>query len=300
MAQVPLAGRVIFSDWHGVLSRDPFWTSIRNSAAHPLHDQLEAGMAGVFDPARSIANEWMKGLLSSEQVIAQMGIQLRRPLMARLRIELSANAYWRGMTLRSRDLAAEGLRYSPDGLTAADAHMRVAQAAADLGDAESARRAVALAHEARAGGHDDEVVQLGGEFSISQATHHYFAGAALMRLGGEERGAAEEIERAVALYQAGPGPGEQYSVECVARAGSDLAGVRIQSGDLDAAATVLDDVLSLPPAQRVTSVMARLRLVRTELAAPVFRGSARARELDQRIEDFGRDTITRGLHSLAP
>ena len=76
MDQVPLSGRVIFSDWHGVLSRDPFWTSIRLSATHPLHAQLEAGMAGVFDPARNIANEWMKGLLSSDQVIADMGIQL--------------------------------------------------------------------------------------------------------------------------------------------------------------------------------------------------------------------------------
>jgi hypothetical protein len=76
MRQVPLSGRAIFSDWHGVLSRDPFWTSIRNSATHPLHAQLEAGMAGVFDPARNIANEWMKGLLSSDQVIAEMGIHL--------------------------------------------------------------------------------------------------------------------------------------------------------------------------------------------------------------------------------
>jgi hypothetical protein len=62
MKQVPLSGRVIFSDWHGVLSRDPFWVSIRDSAAHPLHTQLEA--------------EWMKGLLSSSQVIAEMGIHL--------------------------------------------------------------------------------------------------------------------------------------------------------------------------------------------------------------------------------
>ena len=31
MKQVPLSGRVIFSDWHGALSRDPFWTSIRRS-----------------------------------------------------------------------------------------------------------------------------------------------------------------------------------------------------------------------------------------------------------------------------
>jgi FMN phosphatase YigB (HAD superfamily) len=76
MKQVPLSGRVIFSDWHGVLSRDPFWVSIRGSAAHPLHAQLEAGMAGVFASERGIANEWMTGLLSSSQVIAEMGIQL--------------------------------------------------------------------------------------------------------------------------------------------------------------------------------------------------------------------------------
>ncbi len=79
MSQVPLPRRVIFSDWHGVLSRDPFWTSIRLSATHPLHAQLEAGMAGVFDPARNTANEWMTGLLSSDQVIAEMGVQLRGP-----------------------------------------------------------------------------------------------------------------------------------------------------------------------------------------------------------------------------
>jgi len=75
MKQVPLSGRVIFSDWHGVLSRDPFWVSIRSSATHPLHAQLEAGMAGVFASERT-ANDWMTGLLSSGQVIAEMGIQL--------------------------------------------------------------------------------------------------------------------------------------------------------------------------------------------------------------------------------
>jgi hypothetical protein len=74
MKQLPLSGRVIFSDWHGVLSREPFWVSIRGCATHPLHAQLEAGMAGVF--AHRTANDWMTGLLSSDQVIAEMGIQL--------------------------------------------------------------------------------------------------------------------------------------------------------------------------------------------------------------------------------
>lgn len=78
MKQVPLWGRVIFSDWHGVLSRDPFWVSIRGSASHPLHGKLEAGMAGIFASEKDTANEWMKGLLSSDQVIAEMGIQLDR------------------------------------------------------------------------------------------------------------------------------------------------------------------------------------------------------------------------------
>jgi hypothetical protein len=78
MKQMPLWDRVIFSDWHGVLSRDPFWVSIRGSATHPLHARLEAGMAEVFNSETGLANEWMKGLLSSGQIIDEMGIQLDR------------------------------------------------------------------------------------------------------------------------------------------------------------------------------------------------------------------------------
>ncbi len=78
MRQVPLSGRVVFVDWHGVLSRDPFWMTIRESATHPLRDQLEANLADVFSRETNIANEWMKGLLSSAQVIAAMDIRLDR------------------------------------------------------------------------------------------------------------------------------------------------------------------------------------------------------------------------------
>ena len=56
MKQPPLSGRVIFVDWHGVLSRDPFWTSIRESATHPLRAQLEANLADVFSRERDGAN----------------------------------------------------------------------------------------------------------------------------------------------------------------------------------------------------------------------------------------------------
>jgi hypothetical protein len=76
MRQLPLWRRVVFVDWHGVLSRDPFWASIRESTTHPLRGQLEAGLADIFAKESATANEWMKGLLSSDQVIAAMDIQL--------------------------------------------------------------------------------------------------------------------------------------------------------------------------------------------------------------------------------
>src|SRR4051812_15022705 len=76
MRQRALWRRVVFVDWHGVLSRDPFWISIRESATHPLRAQLDAGLAGIFARESATANEWMKGLLSSDQIIETMDIHL--------------------------------------------------------------------------------------------------------------------------------------------------------------------------------------------------------------------------------
>jgi hypothetical protein len=69
-------------------------------------------------------------------------------------------------------------------------------------------------------------------------------------------------------------------------------------GGLDAAVAALGPAPSLPSARRIGSLTGRIRVVRAELAAPVFRGSARARELDERIEESGRNSVTAGLHTL--
>ena len=203
-----------------------------------------------------------------------------------------------GQHRRSHDLAADGLRYLAAGPTAADLQLKLARAAALLGDVESARQAITAAHEARAREHTDELLELGGEFSVSLATHHYFAGAALAEVAEAQADATTEIERAVALYEAGPGPGEEHYFGTRALASIDLATVRLRAGALDAAAAALAPVLALPPAQRISSLNSRVHLVRTELAAPVFRGSAQARDLDERIEEFGRDSVTADLHAL--
>jgi transcriptional regulator with XRE-family HTH domain len=221
-----------------------------------------------------------------------------RPLLANLRLLLSTTAYWRGMTLRSRDLATDGLRYLDAGPTAADLNLKLARAHAALGDPDSARQAVNAAHEARERELHDELLEIGGEFTVSLATHHWGAGAALIEIAGAESDAAAEIERAVSLYEAGPRPGEQHGFGTRALASVDLTTVRLRSGALDAAEAALQPVLTLPPGQRITSLSTRLKLVRTELAAPIFRTSAAARSLDEQIEEFTSDSVTAGLHAL--
>jgi transcriptional regulator with XRE-family HTH domain len=221
------------------------------------------------------------------------------PLLATLRLDLAHVASWRGMIIQSRDLAADGLRYLSAGPTAADLHIKYAQASARLGDMDAARQAITAANEAREREHQDELLEIGGEFAISRATHHYFAGAALTEVAGAERQAAEELEYAVGLYEAGPGPGEQHWFGARALAGIELSAIRLRAGALDGASAALEPTLALPPARRIGHLVSRLGLVRAELAAPVFRGSAQARELDERIEAFGRNSVAAGLHSLA-
>ncbi len=72
---VPLWRKVIFVDWHGVLSRDPFWRSILDGN-HPLKSRLEAKLTQVFSRDVPTVHEWMRGQLSSAEIISAMNIDL--------------------------------------------------------------------------------------------------------------------------------------------------------------------------------------------------------------------------------
>ena len=222
-----------------------------------------------------------------------------RPLMAWLRGELSVYAYYRGRFDESRDLALNGLQYLSAGQRGASLHIYHARAAARLGDADSARQAVRDAQEARDREYNDELLEMGGDFSISEATHHGMAGSALTVTAGAEREAAEELERAVGLYDEGPRQGEDHWFGGKPLAGIDLAVVRLRSGALDGAAAALEPALSLPAAQRISDMTIRLAAVRDELAAPIFQGSPQARDLGAQIEEFDREAVTAGLRSLS-
>ena len=221
-----------------------------------------------------------------------------RPLLGHLRAQLSNIMYWRGRLRDSRDLAANGLEYVSEGPLGADLQVNYARAAARMGDADTARQAIAHAHDVRERDYNDDLLDIGGDFVISLATHHCMAGGALADLGDAEREAAGELERAISLYDEGPRPREQHWFAGKPLAGIDLAVIRLRSGALDAATAALEPTLQLPAGQRITQVITRLTLAHTELAAPIFRGSAQARGLGEQIEEFGRETITAGLHSL--
>jgi len=221
-----------------------------------------------------------------------------RPLMAHLRLQLASICFWDEQPRQALDLAASGLSYLADGPTATHLHVKYARAAARLGDGDGARRAISAAADARERGPGDEILELGGEFGLSLATQHYFAGSALAELDDAVDDAARELDEAASLYAAGPAPGEQHWFGGRALADIDRAAIRLRAGGLDDAVTVLEPVLSLPRGQRITALTSRLTRVRTELAQPIYRGSAQARELDERIEQFRRETVVADIHSL--
>ena len=221
------------------------------------------------------------------------------PLRAMLRVKHSHLNFLRGRYSESRDLAADGLRYVSQGSPGADLHVWHARAAARLGDPDTARRALGLSDDAQDIDYNDDLLEIGGEFAISRATHHSQVGRALTDITDAERDAAAELEEAISLYDAGPGPGEEHWYAGKPSTCVDLALTRIRSGALDAAAEALESPLALPPEQRITDITNRLADVRRELAAPVFQGSPQARTLGDQIETYTREAVTSALHCLS-
>ncbi len=228
-----------------------------------------------------------------------------RPLMARLRLCAAYAAYWSGHPEAAADLARSGLSFLVDGQGAAQLHLFGGLAAARRGDVAGARQAIAAARDARDRAHHDELLEIGGEFGFSRATQAYYAGFVLAEAargkeprgkeprGKEPRGkersdeAAAELDAAVGLYAAGPGPGEQHSRRCRMLAHTDLAIARLRAGALDAAIAALEPVLALPPGERTAVQGQRLSVLRAGLSQPAYLGSARARGLDEQLAAFG-------------
>jgi hypothetical protein len=213
-----------------------------------------------------------------------------RPLVARLRLELANAAFWQ-RPRRSRELAASALEFLADGPSAAYIYLKLGRAAARLGDAPAARSAIVAASDARERGHQDELLEIGGEFNLSRATQHYLAGSTVIEIPDAQAEAISELEHAAELYAAAPEPGEDHSRHAEMIARTDLTTAQLRAGQLDAAASAVAPVLSLPSGQRISDLPLRFGRVRAELASPRYQSSAEAQDLDERIEAFLSDTV---------
>ncbi len=224
-----------------------------------------------------------------------------RPLIAQLRLSLAAVALWSGHPRRCLDLAQSGLEYLSTGAKGAQLHLMCARAAARLGDAETAMAKISAAAQARDMAPAEDLLEIGGQFGVSRACHHYLAGSAAADLPGAESEAITQLDQSVQLYTAGPEPGEDHSEHCKNVARVDLATALLHAGELEAAITAAGPVLALPPSRRISYLPKRLVRLRTELTAPRYRTTPEAKDLDEQIEHFCRDTITtRLLHAGSP
>lgn len=79
---------VLFVDWHGVLSHEPFWASVLRGADVRLRRSLEERLTQVF--AGELAATWMRGETSVEQIVEPLAHALgcrRRDFLQRRLIE---------------------------------------------------------------------------------------------------------------------------------------------------------------------------------------------------------------------
>ncbi|HUY50990.1 MAG TPA: hypothetical protein VMV92_35675 [Streptosporangiaceae bacterium] len=218
-----------------------------------------------------------------------------QPLMGFLRGQQANFAFWHGRTRQASYLAQDGLRYLSDGAGAVRLHYLHAMAAAKLGQPDQTRSAIAAGRQARERQHRDELHDdIGGQFACQPAKQSYLAGTALAELPDGGTDAITELQAAIRLFQAGPPHDRSYGCEAVAFI--NLALAQLRHGDLDA--INLMPVLTLPPDRRIDALPHRLSAVRSELAAPRYQGSTQARELDEQIENFSRETIVGDLHDL--
>ncbi len=219
------------------------------------------------------------------------------PLMGYLRARMADISHWRGQPRRAQEFALDGLRYVSDGPGAVRLHLLYAKAAAEIGDAQGtseAAGAAEAAHEAGERTGDELQDEIGGQFRFTPARQAYLAGSAQTRLAGNDAAAIAQLRSAIALFETGPAQERSYGCEAIARI--DLALAQLRRGDLDA--VDLEAVLTLPTDRRIDELPQRLRAVRSELAKPGYQGSAGASDLDERIEDFMRETIATEMESL--
>ena len=64
--------KYVFIDWYKTLSQSVFWEQFKQDA-HPNHHVFDPIQKVLFSESADVINQWMRGKLTSEMVVRQLG-----------------------------------------------------------------------------------------------------------------------------------------------------------------------------------------------------------------------------------
>ncbi|GAA0391807.1 hypothetical protein [Streptomyces luteireticuli] len=171
-----------------------------------------------------------------------------------------------------------------------------ARACAHLGDRESAERALRRSLDPGSSARDELHDDVGGEFDFP-TSRLAMCNATTHLLMHDSAGAETNARHALNLLEQDPDGTRSIVVSC--KASADLARARLLRSELTGAAEALDPVFEVASEWRCTGITARLLAARTHLAQPPFRNATEAHALDEQIEDFTANAVSRGISASA-
>jgi hypothetical protein len=131
---------------------------------------------------------------------------------------------------------------------------------------------------------DNDLDRLGGILSFPHAKQLYYAGSAYRRVGKLDDAALSSTE-AIEAYVSGPAAHRSYGDEAIARIDLAIAHVGPDRPDVEAAASDMESLLSMPSCLCLPTMSGPLRDLDTALAAPKLRTDDVALGLREAIRD---------------
>ncbi|MEV6927465.1 hypothetical protein AB0M46_23580 [Dactylosporangium sp. NPDC051485] len=160
-----------------------------------------------------------------------------------------------------------------------------ARALAQLSEPHDAREELGRAADRRDQVRSDDLDEVGGLLTFSEAKQHYYAAGTYVFLDESADFDAERAaQAALDLFEDGPDEHRSFSTEAGARA--ELALARVHAGALDGARDALQAVLDLDPDRRIGGIVHSVNQVHHALRERRYTGSLLAREMRDEIESF--------------
>ncbi|MFJ9051345.1 hypothetical protein ACIRPO_16620 [Streptomyces bacillaris] len=260
---------------------------------------LTAGQSAALLSAISFDLGSLTSAVSLSRTAALYGQVIEHgPLQAYAHGALAFLSFWNGRPSESIRHVHEAQAFGGLGDTALTRlYVIEARAYGHLGNRDAAEVAVRNALEQSIGRRDELHDGIGGEFAFP-SDRVAMSNATTYLLLRDADGAEAAAERALVLL--GSKPEHQRPLLVSTQASVDLARARLLRGELDGVQAALEPAFSVPAEWRGAGTLERMAAVRSGLCHPDFSGSAEARTLGERIEEYSAASTAHRLGAGMP